>query len=180
MKNIRFIFLFFLSLQLAAQEKYTTKSGSLTFESSVASFEEVKATNNKVSALLKDNGTIAALALMKGFRFKIALMEEHFNENFIESNSYPTAKFLGKINDFSINDLSQKNKKFLIEGELTVREITKKIRVTAHIKMIDNRIYIHADFKVNPTNFDIKIPAVIRKKIAKEVTVFIDFEFKKK
>lgn len=180
MKNILFTFLVFLSLQLAAQEKYYTKSGSLTFESSVASFEEVKATNSKVTAILKDDGTIAVLALIKGFRFKIALMEEHFNENFIESNSYPTAKFSGKINDFSINDLSQKNKKISIVGKLILRETVKEIMAIAHIKMIDNRIYIQADFKATPKDFNIKIPAIVRKKIAKEVTVSIAFELKKK
>jgi len=179
-KNILFTFLVFLSLQLVAQEKYVTKSGSLTFESSVASFEKVAAINNKVSAILKDDGNIAALVLIKGFRFKIALMEEHFNENFIESNSYPTAKFSGKILNFSINDLSQENKKFSMEGKLTLREITKKIKATAHVKKTDNRIYIHANFKLSPKDFDIKIPAVVRKKIAKEVAVSVDFELKKK
>ena len=107
-------------------------------------------------------------------------MEEHFNENFIKSSTYPTAKFFGKISDFSINDLSQKNKKFSIEGELTIRKITKKIKSIAHIKMVNAHIYIQGDFQVHPADFGIKIPTVIRKKIAKEVTVFIDFEFKKK
>ena len=70
-----------------SQEKYLTKSGVLNFEASVEYFEEIKATNTNVTAILNtSNGQFAALALVKGFRFKNALMEEHFNENYAESD----------------------------------------------------------------------------------------------
>lgn len=163
-----------------AQDKYYTKSGTIIFESSVASFEEVKATNNKVTAILKSDGTIASLALTKAFRFKIALMEEHFNENYIESNTFPKASFSGKIIDFNISNLSSTYKIFKITGTLVIRGIKKEITVDSEIKFIENTIYLHADFSVAPEDFEIKIPSIVRKKIAKKVDVSFSFELKKR
>src|SRR5688500_14963512 len=91
-KNV-LIALLLLSAGVSAQ-KMITKTGKVTFEASVPSFEEVKATHDAVTCVLNPaTGEIASLALIKGFRFKIALMEEHFNENYIESNKYPKATF---------------------------------------------------------------------------------------
>ncbi|MBT8273073.1 MAG: YceI family protein, partial [Bacteroidia bacterium] len=81
MKNLVFVLLFAV-MSGFAQQKYLTKAGTLSFEASVPSFEEVAAKNEAVTAILNtENGEFAALALVKGFRFKNALMEEHFNEN---------------------------------------------------------------------------------------------------
>ena len=95
MKNITLLFVFtFLTLVINAQDKMQTKTGKITFEASIPSFEEVKATNETASCIIQlKTGKIASLALVKGFRFKAALMEEHFNETYIESNIYPKATF---------------------------------------------------------------------------------------
>ena len=83
-KNIFFLLLFIFTISFNyAQERFATKSGVVNFEASVPSFEEVKATHNSVSAILKSNGDFASLALVRGFRFKVALMEEHFNESYL-------------------------------------------------------------------------------------------------
>ena len=93
MKNIYLLFSF-CSVVGFSQEKYLTKSGVLNFEASVEAFEEIKATNTNVTAILNTaNGQFAALALVKGFRFKNALMEEHFNESYAESDEYPQSYF---------------------------------------------------------------------------------------
>ncbi len=90
MKKIAFVVLIALCSFAPIQEKKLTKTGTITFEASVPSFEEVKGKNTAVTCILNtSNGEIAALALMKGFRFKVALMEEHFNENYIESSKFP-------------------------------------------------------------------------------------------
>ena len=80
MKHLYILFLV-ISVLGFSQEKYLTKSGVLNFEASVDTFEEIKATNDNVTAIFNaSNGQFAALALVKGFRFKNALMEEHFNK----------------------------------------------------------------------------------------------------
>lgn len=181
MKKIFLLILFIsFSLQTNAQDKFYTKSGKIVFESSVPSFEEVKATNNKVTAILKSDGKIAALALMKGFRFKVALMEEHFNENYMESDTYPKAKFSGSILDFSISNLSERSKKYNISGKLTLRGVTKDISISSNIKKVSDIIFIESNFSVTPEDFNIKIPTIVRKKIAKKVDVSLSFELKKK
>ena len=78
-----------------------TRSGEIKFEASMPAFEEVAAKNNTVSCIFdKSTGDIAVLALVKAFRFKVPLMEEHFNENYIESDKFPKATFKGKVTNF--------------------------------------------------------------------------------
>src|SRR5688572_15543260 len=104
MKKLIAITAFLLAGSLSAQDKLVTKNGKITFEASVPSFEEVKATNAASTFVLNPKtGEFASLALMKGFRFKVALMEEHFNENYIESDKFPKATFRGKIEGFDLN-----------------------------------------------------------------------------
>ncbi len=176
------ILLLFLCFSLAGygQDKYYTKSGNITFESSVPSFEEVKAINTKVTAILKEDGAIAALALNKAFGFKIALMEEHFNENYMESGKFPKATFSGKIIDFSIDKLTNEYKKFTLQGKLSIHGITKKTEIIAKVKKIVAAIHMSANFKIVPEDFGIEIPSIVRKKIAKEVDVFFTFKLEKK
>ncbi len=163
-----------------AQDKYYTKSGTIIFESSVPAFEEVKATNNKVTALLKSDGSIASLALTKAFRFKIALMEEHFNENYMESSKFQKASFSGKIIDFNIKNLSSSDKIYKIKGTLTIRGIKKEVTINSSVKLKNNTIHMNAEFSVTPESFNIKIPSIVRKKIAKKVDVSFNFELKKR
>src|SRR6478672_4504093 len=99
-KLLLLVFLSFTAITFA-QDKMITKTGKITFEASVPAFEEVKGTNTAATCVLNPKtGEIASLALMKSFRFKLALMEEHFNENYVESDTYPKATFKGKIENF--------------------------------------------------------------------------------
>ena len=163
-----------------AQDKYYTKSGTIIFESSVPAFEEVKATNNKVTAVLKSDGSIASLALTKAFRFKIALMEEHFNENYMESSKFQKASFYGKIINFNIKNLSSSDKIYKIKGTLTIRGVKKEVTINSSVKLKNNTIHMNAEFSVTPESFNIKIPSIVRKKIAKKVDVSFNFELKKR
>jgi polyisoprenoid-binding protein YceI len=172
--------LLFLSLALTAQEKYYTKSGKISFESSVPTFEEVKATNTKVTAVFKSStGEIAALALVKGFRFKIALMEEHFNENYAESSKFPKAKFSGKILNYS-PDILKNDSSIKIKGSLTFHGITNVIEIPAKVEIKNGTILLLAKFTLKPEDFGIKIPKIVRKKIAERVDVNLQFELKAK
>ena len=108
------------------QSKYMTKSGSMSFEASQPSFEPIEATHSAVSALLNaDTGELAVLALVRGFRFPLALMEEHFNENYIESHQYPKTSFKGSILNFDSNALSNQPRTVQLTGELSMHGVTK-------------------------------------------------------
>jgi polyisoprenoid-binding protein YceI len=164
---------------IQAQEKMITKSGKITFEASVPSFEEVKATNESSSCVLNTaTGEIAALALMKGFRFKIALMEEHFNENYVESDKYPKATFKGNIEKFNLSILDKTAKDFIIKGKLELHGKSKDVNIPAKIKKNEKGIEIKANFSVNADDFAIEIPSVVSKKVSKKVNVHLDFILK--
>lgn len=182
MKNAIIIFILLLNAftEINAQEMYITKSGVINFEASVPSFEEVKASHQSVSALLKSNGEFASLALVKGFRFKVALMEEHFNENYAESSKFPKATFKGNIKDFDISKLTESNMEFLISGTVQMHGVDKDIKTNAIIKKIDDIIYLTTQFILKPEDFNIEIPSVVSSKIAEEINVSANFELKGK
>ncbi|MBO6880014.1 YceI family protein [Winogradskyella sp.] len=178
MKKITFIALLLISISAIGQSKYLTKTGSLNFEASVPSFEEVAAKNNSVTAILNTaNGEFAALALVKAFRFKNALMEEHFNENYAESHKYPKATFKGEIEDFDFDGLSEEGSSMSIDGSLTFHGVTKEIKdIPLTMKLVDDKIILSGSFKVMVSDFDIEIPKVVRNKLSNEVTIDFSFE----
>jgi len=177
MKKIVLLFLI-LNANGIAQEKYITKTGNVNFEASVPSFEEVKATNESTTAIINtDNGEFAALVLIKGFRFKNALMEEHFNENYAESSKYPKATFNGKITDFKQNKLGI----YIINGELIFHGVAQTLEnISININYKDDVILISGEFISNASDFEIDIPKIVKNKIAHDVKVTFFFEMKKK
>ncbi len=175
-KTVVLLFLAFLSFQsIQGQDKYFTRTGSITFESSVPTFEEVKATNDKVSAVLTSDGNFACALNMVGFRFKIRLMEEHFNENYIESKKYPKATFKGKLTDFQLSKLSEAFQDFEIKGTLTMRKKAVETTATCSLKMEGGKIVMKTNFRVKPESFAIEIPSIVRKKIAEDVDISATF-----
>ncbi len=178
MKTLFTCFFCFFILSLSAQESYYTKSGQIDFESSVPTFEEVKASNSKVTAILKKDGAIAALALVKGFRFKVALMEEHFNENYAESDTHPKTSFSGSIQNFDVAKLTDAWAEYTVKGTLSFHGVSKEVELTMNIKKTDGIISLSSSFQLKPEDYNIKIPSIVRKKIAAFVDVSLAFELK--
>lgn len=181
MKHVAFI-LYLVSFSLFSQTKYLTKTGLVNFEASVPAFEEVKASNNAVTAIVDiENGNFAALVLVKGFRFKNALMEEHFNENYADSDQYPKATFKGKISNFDINNLSAVETAHSFKGSLNFHGKIKEIDTgSMQISKSDGHIIVKGNIKVRAADFDIKIPSVVKNKIADDIDVIFDFKLKRK
>ena len=172
MKTKLISLLLVINLSSFAQTKMITKTGKLTFEASVPAFEEVKAKNESATVVLNPStGEIASLALIKGFRFKVALMEEHFNENYMESDSYPKATFKGKIDNFDVSKLTATAKDYTIKGKLEMHGKSKEITIIASIKKSGVGIDIDSNFTVNTDDFGIDIPSVVSKKVSKKVAV---------
>ena len=163
------------------QSKYMTKSGSMSFEASQPSFEPIEATHSAVSALLNaDTGELAVLALVRGFRFPLALMEEHFNENYIESHQYPKTSFKGSILNFDSNALSNQPRTVQLTGELSMHGVTKPISVSATITQSDEQISLTSSFSVKTSDFGIKIPSLVRKQIDENVQVEVSLPLQRK
>lgn len=167
------ILLFTISVK--SQDKYFTKSGNVSFFS-YTFVEDIKADNDQVLSILNtENGQIVIKILMRSFHFKKALMQEHFNENYIESHKYPKAIFKGNIkNHEEIKELTKTE----ITGKLTIRGIEKQVVIKTNVEYLNDEIILKGDFKVQIADFDIKIPAVVRKNISK--TIEISFELNHK
>ncbi len=173
MKNIVYI-LVFIGLNVFSQSKYLTKTGIVAFEASVLSFEEVASINNSTTAIYnKETGEFAALVFVKGFRFKNALMEEHFNENYAESDKYPKATFKGNI--IVTSDKHQ------IIGELSFHgKIKKTEAIPITFTEESGIINISGTFKVNASDFDIKIPKIVKDKVSETIDISFNFNMNKK
>ena len=173
-----FVFLSFYSTQLS-QEKYFSKTGHIRFFGETP-LETIDANNNQVATVINiKTGAIAFDVLIKSFKFKKALMEEHFNENYIHSAKYPKCTFSGKFIDFDIDNFTKDGTyKTMVEGDLTMHGVTKHIKQSGSLEVKDGKIFAKSKFNVKPEDFNIEIPGIVRDKIAKtmEVTVDITYE----
>lgn len=172
MKTFLSVLLILGFLNAQGQEKLMTKKGKISFEASVPSFEEIRARNEGVSCILNTRtGELVVLALIKGFHFKLPLMEEHFNQNYLESNSYPKATFKGKIEDFDAAALTSGTKDYIIRGKMELHGKTKEVNTLATIKKVPNGVEILCNIIINTSDYGIEIPAMVQKKVSDKVTV---------
>ncbi|MDR7372101.1 YceI family protein [Flavobacterium aquidurense] len=168
MKRTTLLILLFSAFSLFAQEKFITNTATVNFEASVPLFEEVKAVNRSVAIVLEPKtSAFICTVVVKDFRFKLDLMQEHFNDNYMESNRYPKAVFKGKIAKFDLKDITEIEKEYTIKGKLTVRGKSKEVEVKAFLKKVNDGILIHSDFPISITDFNIELPKEIEAKISK-------------
>src|SRR5512139_1023817 len=123
------LLIFFLGLILSASaQKYITKNGYIGFFSHTP-VEDIKADNNQAASVLDiATGDVVFQVLIKSFHFEKALMEEHFNENYMDSEKFPRSVFKGKIAGFTPAAYSKPGKyDITVEGELTIRDVTQKV-----------------------------------------------------
>ncbi|WP_460219264.1 YceI family protein [Psychroserpens sp. MEBiC05023] len=180
MKKIVIILIGLMSMNVTAQ-KYFTKTGTTEFKASVEAFEPVEAKNKSTTVILNiENGQIAGLLFVKAFHFEIALMQEHFNENYMDSDKYPKATFRGQLEEFDLNNLSNESQEFKLKGTLIVRGKEKKIDAIALLKKEGDKILFTSAFNVKPQEFNIKIPSIVREKIASSINLTLNYELVKK
>lgn len=176
MKKIIFIILSILTQNSFAQKELTTSSGIVNFEASVPLFEEVKAKNSNAScALNTKNGTFTSIVQLKEFRFKLSLMEEHFNEKYLETDHYPQATFKGRIEGFNLNIIDSNPKEFKLKGEIKIHGKTKKINTVVALRKLEDKLEIISNLNLNIKDFNIQIPEILSMKVAENVTIRSEF-----
>lgn len=157
---------------MALAQKYSSKTGKVTFEASVPLFEDVFAQDNNNTVILNsDTGEIASVSAVKNFHFKVKLMEEHFNESYAETAKYPKTTFKGKIQGFDKTKLSANPQKYTIQGTLNFHGVDKAVSSIATISMKDGKIYMEGGFVARPADFRVTIPKMVMKKVAENVNV---------
>jgi len=165
-------------LPLAQAQKLISKDTHIFFIASTP-LEDIEAHNRQaVSILDPATGNLAFNLLVKSFEFKVKLMQEHFNENYVESDKYPKSTFNGKItNNANINYKKDGVYEADVTGDLTIHNVTKPIATKGTIEVKEGFVYAKADFIVKPADYDITIPSVVANKIAKEVQVTVDAKY---
>jgi polyisoprenoid-binding protein YceI len=168
-----FLFLGFLMFSThGVCQTYMSKTGFIGFYSKTP-FEDITAENHQVFAVLDPaSHHIAFALLLKGFIFPKELMQEHFNENYVESDKYPKATFSGTCSgemDLSREGIFQ----VVIKGDLNLHGVTRPVETTAQLEVKAGLIEGISTFRIVPEDFNISIPGIVREKIAKDIQVRI-------
>jgi len=158
-----------------SQAIYMTRSGQISFFSKTP-MENIEAVNNEVTSMLNPGtGEIVFALLIKSFRFEKALMEEHFNENYMESTKLPKATFQGKItNTASIDFAKDGTYPVSVEGDLTIHGVKQHVTSNGTAVVAKGKISVTASFTVKPADYKIQIPSLVEEKIAKTIEVKVN------
>jgi polyisoprenoid-binding protein YceI len=174
MKNLFLILLLAVSSgNLGAQGKYMTRNGTVNFVAEGPVKDDVKAVNNQAACVLDaSNGEVVFQIAIKSFVFKKALMQEHFNENYLESHKYPKAVLKGKIANWEQVNLKQNGKhEVIVQGEMDLHGVKRNVTEKGVLEVKDGKIHLQADFGVVLADYNIAIPKIVEDKIAKEAEV---------
>ena len=176
---MRLIIIYLLfSTQVLAQQFYTNK-GKISFFSE-APLEDISAVNENVSAIIdSQTGGFAFRVKIVEFTFPNSLMQEHFNESYLESEKYPLSTFTGVIDDFSDLDLSNEQN-LVVNGSLSMHGISKVAQMKANAKMINDELHISSNFDVALKDYDIDIPKIMIYKIAETIAVTVEIKLSKR
>jgi len=158
------------------QKIYQTKSGKVSFFSSTL-IEDIAAVNNQVDSKLSNNGQMIFQLAIRGFKFENATMQEHFNENYMESDKYPKAVFKGKITNLAdVNFDKDGTYKTTVAGELEIHGVTQNITATGTIDIKAGKVAAKSNFKIKLADYGIK-GTLIGEKIAKELAITVDCKY---
>lgn len=169
----------FINLSLYSQDKWFTNTGVIGFASETEVIVIAGKNEKVVSFLVPATGEMAFALRMTDFTFELPLAREHFNENYVESHKYPTAQFKGKISEAEKVSFSNPgNYPVEVSGELTMHGVTRQISEKGLITVgADGSISGMAVITIRPEDYKIKVPRLVRDKVAEEVKVTIQMKY---
>ncbi len=158
-------------------QKYMTRTGKISFNATVpASPEKIEGVNNEVANIVDaKTGDVIFQVLVKSFKFERALMEEHFNENYMESDKFPKSDFRGKINDVaSVNFSKDGTYNVKVSGKLTMHGVTKDVTVPGTVTVKGTSVILKAKFTLNLKEYNVVVPALVADKVAKDAVITLE------
>lgn len=178
--NMRIIMIlgafFIFCISSNAQKIYSTKTGRISFYSN-APLEDIEAKTSEVESKLAPNGQIVFTLLMKGFEFENQLMEDHFNEEYLESSKYPKADFRGTILNISaVNFAKDGVYPAKVKGNLTIHGVTREITSDGTIEVKGGKVLVKSKFDISLKDFNVG-GSLIGKKIANNIAITINCEY---
>lgn len=165
------------SIAIAQDKLYSTKSGVIKFFSSTG-LEKIEGINSQVTSKMSEkSGQIIFLMLIKGFKFDNSLMEDHFNENYMESTKFPKADFKGTITNIAtVNFAKDGTYPVNVDGTLTIHGVAKKTSTNGTIEVKAGKVIAKSLFKIKVKDFGIK-GEYIGDKIANELEITVTSKF---
>lgn len=162
-------------MTLQAQDKFYTKNAKINFYS-VTPLEDIQAQNKAAVCVLDTKtGSLQFSTLIKGFEFENEEMQDHFNEHYLESDKFPKSEFKGQItNNASVNYKKAGTYPVQVKGALTIHGVTKDVQTNGTVKVDGTGMTTTATFNVAVADYGIKIPSLVKDKIAKTVKVTVD------
>lgn len=169
------VILFIICSHTISAQKYFTKNGNISFFSKT-NIENIKADNNQVLAVLNvPTGELQFSLLIKNFHFPKALMEVHFNENYLESDKYPKSTFKGTSADISnINFTIDGTYLVTVSGDLTMHGVTGKVASKGSITIKGGKITGTSVFIIALADYKIKIPKIVEANISKTIEITVN------
>ncbi|MBX2906431.1 MAG: YceI family protein [Taibaiella sp.] len=158
-------------------QKFSTRTAKISFDATApGSPEDITAVNNEVASILDaKTGDVVFQAPIKSFKFKRALMQEHFNENYLESDTYPKSDFRGTIaNVSSVNFSKDGTYETKVSGKLTMHGVTKEVTVPGTIVVKGASVIMKATFNVLLADYKVNVPGVVSDKVGKEAKVQLE------
>ena len=177
-KIVSFIVVAFIAITNINAQKYFTKTGEISFYS-YTPIENIKAVSNTATTVYdSESGNIQWAVLIKSFTFEKSLMQEHFNENYMESSKFPKASFKGQIkNHANVNLQKDGTYSVDVEGELTIHGLTNVVSTKATFVIVKGAIKATCSFKALVADYGIEIPSVVKENIAKEIEININAKY---
>ena len=180
MKNLVLLLILAIS-QMAFAQKHITREAKIYFFGAT-DLENINATSNQVSSIIDtESGALVFQVLVNSFVFEKALMQEHFNENYAESETYPKTFFKGKFLNWSEVDIKKDGKYTLkVEGVLNFHGVEKNIELDIVLVVKEKKMSLTANFKIVPEDYNIEIPSAVRNKIAESFDVSVEANYQEK
>lgn len=162
-------------------QKFVTRTGQVSFFSSTP-IENIEAINNEMAGIVDaKTGEVAFIVPIKSFKFAKAMMQQHFNESYMESDKYPKAEFAGKIaNMSSVNFSKDGDYEVSVAGKLSIHGVTREVTIPGSVSVKGKIISVNSKFKVRNEDYSIRIPSLVSNKIAEEIEVTVNSVLNKK
>lgn len=172
MKYLFVLTTLFLSVTQLTAQKFITKTATIQFDAS-GPMEEITSKNSAVACILNQStGEIQLMATIKSFVFEKSLMQDHFNENYMESEKFPKATFKGMIeNNNDVNYAKDGSYKLKVVGKLTMHGVTKDVSATGKINIKNGEIYLESQFVLLCSDYDINIPNAVNGKVSNQIKI---------
>jgi hypothetical protein len=175
MKLRLFLGLFCVMALEGTAQKYVAEKSVITFFSD-ALIEDITATNSKTASIFnKETSDLVFSVPIREFQFEKKLMQEHFNEKYMESEKYPKATFSGKLINLDVTKANEQQVK--AKGKLTIHGVTKDVELDGTAQLGD-KIVLKSKFSVKLADYNVTIPQLMFQNIAEEVEVTINFTYK--